>query len=96
MANLVSLAWSGGVGTLFAYGQTGSGKSFTVSRLQQLVAETLTDVGVEGHRRVYFTVVELAGNSAYDLLNSRKPISILENSSGVTQLAGAEERHVQG
>jgi kinesin family protein 2/24 len=56
----------------------------------------LTDGSLEGQRQVYFTIVELAGNSAYDLLNSRKPISILEDSSGVTQLAGAEEHPVQG
>lgn len=96
MANLVPFAWNGGIGTLFAYGQTGSGKTFTVSRLEQLVAETLTDGSLEGQRQVHFTIVELAGNSAFDLLNSRKPISILEDSFGVTQLAGAEEHHVQG
>jgi kinesin family protein 2/24 len=56
-----------------------------------LTAETL-----KGDRQVYFTMVELAGNSAYDLLNSRKPVSILEDSSGVTQLVGAEEHRVQG
>ena len=62
----------------------------------QLVAETLTDGSLGGDREIYFTVVELAGNSAYDLLNSRKPISVLEDSFGVTQLAGAEEHHVRG
>lgn len=96
VAALVPFAWNGGIGTLFAYGQTGSGKTFTVSRLEQLVAETLTGRSLEGHREVYFTIIELAGSSAYDLLNSRKPISILEDSFGVTQLAGAEEHHVQG
>ncbi|OIW26752.1 P-loop containing nucleoside triphosphate hydrolase protein [Coniochaeta ligniaria NRRL 30616] len=96
VAKLVSFAWHGGIGTLFAYGQTGSGKTFTVNRLEQLVAGTLMDGTLEGQRKVYFTIIELAGSSAYDLLNSRKPISILEDSFGVTQLAGAEEHCAQG
>jgi kinesin family protein 2/24 len=53
------------------------------------------DGSLEGQRQLYITIIELAGNSAYDLLNLRKPISILEDSFGVTQLAGANERLVQ-
>lgn len=45
----------------------------------------------EGQRHIYITIIDLAGSSAYDLLDSRQPISILEDSSGVTQLAGAKE-----
>jgi kinesin family protein 2/24 len=92
---LVPFAWNGGIGTLFAYGQTGSGKTFTVSQLEKLVAMSLMDGSLEGQRQVYMTIIDLAGNSAYDLLNSRKPISILEDSFGVTQLAGANEHLVQ-
>jgi kinesin family protein 2/24 len=40
---------------------------------------------------IYITISELAGNSAFDLLDSRKPISVLEDSTGVTRLAGAKE-----
>ena len=96
MAHLVPFAWNGGIGTLFAYGQTGSGKTFTVSRLQQLVAGSLTDDSLEGQRQIYISIIDLAGNSAYDLLNSRKPVSILEDSFGVTQWTGASEYQVQG
>jgi kinesin family member 2/24 len=96
VVDLVPFAWNGGIGTLFSYGQTGSGKTFTVSRLEQLVAKSLMDGSLEGQRQVYITIIDLAGNSAYDLLNSRKPISILEDSFGVTQLAGADEHLVQG
>jgi kinesin family protein 2/24 len=96
VSDLVPFAWNGGIGTLFTYGQTGSGKTFTVSRLEQLVAESLMDGSLEGERQVYITIIDLAGNSAYDLLNSRKPISILEDSFGVTQLAGANEHRVEG
>ncbi|KAH8705974.1 diatom spindle kinesin 1 [Talaromyces proteolyticus] len=97
VANLVPFAWNGGIGTLFAYGQTGSGKTFTVSQLEKLVAMSLMakDTGLDGTREVYMTIIDLAGNSAYDLLSSRKPISILEDSFGVTQLAGATEHLVQ-
>lgn len=52
------------------------------------------DGSLEGQREVYITIIDLAGNSAFDLLDSRKPISILEDSFGVTQLAGATEQHV--
>ncbi|KAK0654159.1 P-loop containing nucleoside triphosphate hydrolase protein, partial [Cercophora samala] len=89
---LVPWAWGGGVSTMFAYGQTGSGKTFTVSGLEEYVAETLMDGGLEGERKLYMSVIELAGQTAFDLLNSRKQISILEDSLGNTQLAGALEQ----
>ena len=95
VVDLVPFAWNGGIGTLFAYGQTGSGKTFTISRLEQLVAQSLMDGSLEGQRQLYITIIELAGNSAYDLLNLRTPISILEDSFGVTQLAGANEHPIQ-
>ncbi|PQE02892.1 kinesin motor domain-containing protein [Rutstroemia sp. NJR-2017a BVV2] len=94
VTDLVPFAWNGGIGTLFAYGQTGSGKTFTVSRLEQLVAESLMSGTFEGQRNIHITIIDLAGNSAYDLLNSRAPISILEDAFGATQLAGAEEHQV--
>lgn len=93
---MVPLAWDGGIGTLFAYGQTGSGKTYTVSRLEELAIAALMDsTSLPGTRKIYITIIDLAGNSASDLLADRKPISILEDSFGVTQLAGATEYHVQ-
>jgi kinesin family protein 2/24 len=53
------------VGILFAYGQTGSGKTFTVSALEELVAETLMNGKLEGERKISVCIVELAGNSAF-------------------------------
>ncbi|KAK2026291.1 P-loop containing nucleoside triphosphate hydrolase protein [Colletotrichum zoysiae] len=91
---LVPWAWCGGVSTMFAYGQTGSGKTFTVSAIEKLVAHSLMDGNLEGKRKVYACIIELAGNSSFDLLNSRKPVSILEDAFGVTQLAGAIEFEV--
>ena len=91
---LVPWAWSGGVSTLFAYGQTGSGKTFTVSGLERHVAETLMGGALEGHRKLHVCVIELAGQTAYDLLNLRKQISILEDSFGTSQMAGAVEHNV--
>ncbi|KXX79904.1 Kinesin-like protein Klp59C [Madurella mycetomatis] len=91
---LVPWAWGGGIGTMFAYGQTGSGKTFTVSGLERHVAETLMDGPLDGKRDIYISIVELAGQTAYDLLNARKQISVLEDSFGTTQMAGVLEHHV--
>ncbi|KAH7152229.1 P-loop containing nucleoside triphosphate hydrolase protein [Dactylonectria estremocensis] len=91
---LVPWAWNGGIGTLFAYGQTGSGKTYTISRLERLVADELLSGSFEGQRNVYVTIIELAGNAAHDLLNTRRPVSILEDSFGITQLTGALEHQV--
>ncbi|KAF5548715.1 diatom spindle kinesin 1 [Fusarium mexicanum] len=91
---LVPWAWGGGVSTMFAYGQTGSGKTYTVSGLERLIAETLFSSNIQGTRNIFISIIELAGNSAADLLNARKPISILEDSFGSTHLAGASEYHV--
>ncbi|KAM0434137.1 hypothetical protein ACHAPT_004082 [Fusarium lateritium] len=91
---LVPWAWTGGVSTLFAYGQTGSGKTYTVSGLERLLAETLFSDEVRGARNIFISVIELAGNSAFDLLHSRKSVPILEDAFGATQLVGAEEYHV--
>jgi kinesin family protein 2/24 len=49
---------------MFAYGQTGSGKTFTVSGLERLVAELLFDGDLEGERKLFVCIIELAGNSA--------------------------------
>ncbi|KAK3704357.1 hypothetical protein LTR37_013910 [Vermiconidia calcicola] len=92
--DLISFAQQGGVGTLFAYGQTGSGKTFTVSQLQKLAALSLMDEDLLEQREIYITIVDIAANSAFDLLDSRKPIAVLEDSSGNTQLAGAKEHRV--
>jgi kinesin family protein 2/24 len=53
------------------------------------------DGTVRSERKIYITIIDLAGNAAYDLLNSRKPISLLEDSFGVTQLTGAAEYLVE-
>lgn len=95
VADLVAFASNGGVGTLFAYGQTGSGKTFTISQLEKLVAMSLMEGNDSSQRQVHMTIIDLAGNSAHDLLNSREPISILEDSFGATQLAGAVEHQVR-
>ncbi|KAK8127848.1 diatom spindle kinesin 1 [Apiospora sp. TS-2023a] len=93
--HLVPFAWNGGIGTLFAYGQTGSGKTFTVSRLEELVVEALVDLDPDSEKQVSITIIELAGNTAFDLLNKRQPISIMEDAKGVTRLVGANECFVK-
>jgi len=92
VAELVDFASSGGVTTLFVYGQTGSGKTFTVSELQQLVAKTL--LGANSGTEVYMTTIDLVGNSAFDLLNGRTSVRLLDDFAGVTQMVGATEHRV--
>jgi kinesin family protein 2/24 len=62
---LIPCAWDGNVGTLFAYGQTGSGKTFTISGLEQLVAQTLFGGSLPGGKTIHMAIFELAGNSAF-------------------------------
>ncbi|KAI4729609.1 hypothetical protein E4T49_02574 [Aureobasidium sp. EXF-10728] len=78
------------LGTLFAYGQTSSGKTFTVTELQKLAVADLLD----RQAILHITVVELAGNVAFDLLNQRERIAVREDASGTTQLVGAIEHQV--
>ncbi|KAK0612173.1 P-loop containing nucleoside triphosphate hydrolase protein [Immersiella caudata] len=102
VANLLPFVRSGGVGTVFAYGQTGSGKTFTISKLEQLAIQSLTNSSSSNSNtssslrplEIQLTIIELAGNSAFDLLTSRKPISILEDSSGTIHLSGAAEHTI--
>ncbi|KAL3472539.1 P-loop containing nucleoside triphosphate hydrolase protein [Aspergillus californicus] len=72
---------------------TGSGKTFTVSALERLIARHLFEDNRAGRREIYVSFVELAGNSAYDLLNDRAPCQILEDAFGTTQLSGIVEEH---
>lgn len=88
VADLVELAQTGGIGTLFAYGQTGSGKTYTINQLQELATLSLVDARRDGQLELYMTVCDLAGNSASDLLNARAPVSVLQDEFGATQLAG--------
>jgi kinesin family protein 2/24 len=62
--------------------------------MEQLVAETLMDGRLNSEREVYVTIIDLAGNAAFDLLKERTPISLLEDSFGVTQMVGADECRV--
>lgn len=94
VVDLCPYAWNGGIGTLFAYGQTGSGKTFTISRVEELVAETIMNGNLEGEREVYLTIVDLAGNAAFDLLNERELIPLREDSLGATQMVGAQEKQI--
>lgn len=94
IADLVTFAQKGGIGTLFAYGQTGSGKTFTISQLQKLAVSSLMNDASDSDQEVYITICDLAGKSAFDLLASREPILILQDASGETKLAGAVEHRV--
>jgi kinesin family protein 2/24 len=88
--DLVLSAADGKLGTLFAYGQTSSGKTYTVTELQKLAVADL----IARQARLHITVVELAGNVAFDLLNQRERIAVREDGSGTTHLVGAIEQQV--
>ncbi|KXJ86040.1 P-loop containing nucleoside triphosphate hydrolase protein [Microdochium bolleyi] len=106
VADLIPFARSGGIATLFAYGQTGSGKTYTISRLEHLALDALVGEN-EGSSRdnsnsaatppplgISVTIIELAGNSVFDLLSERKAVAVRDDASGVTQLVGAAEVQV--
>ncbi|CZR67073.1 related to kinesin-related protein KLPA [Phialocephala subalpina] len=91
VAPLVPWAWGGGISTLFAYGQTGSGKTYSVSELERLAAAELMNGNLEGNRDVYICAFELVGKEAFDLLNDRRKIVVMEDAFGESQLVGAVE-----
>ncbi|KFY51060.1 hypothetical protein V496_08976 [Pseudogymnoascus sp. VKM F-4515 (FW-2607)] len=91
VAPLVPWAWGGGISTLFAYGQTGSGKTHSVSELEKLAAAALMNGKLEGGRDVYICAFELVGKEAFDLLNDRRKIVVMEDAFGESQLVGAIE-----
>ncbi|OAF58218.1 hypothetical protein VC83_06584 [Pseudogymnoascus destructans] len=91
VAPLVPWAWGGGISTLFAYGQTGSGKTHSVSELEKLAAAELMNGKLEGGRDIYICAFELVGKEAFDLLNDRRKIVVMEDAFGESQLVGAIE-----
>ncbi|KAJ5819764.1 diatom spindle kinesin 1 [Penicillium riverlandense] len=93
---LVEWAWNGGASTLLAYGQTGSGKTFTITGLEELVVQTLLGDLQPEKKEVHMSIFEIFGNNAYDLLSDRKQIAILEDSLGLMQVVGVEEKSPTG
>lgn len=57
-------------------------QDFIISQLEKLAVQALTDRSLQGERKAYITVIDLAGNVPFDLLDSRKPVSILEDVFG--------------
>ncbi|KAL4937000.1 P-loop containing nucleoside triphosphate hydrolase protein [Aspergillus oleicola] len=90
---LVPWVLKGRVGTLFVSGHTGSGRNYTVRGLETLIACSLFEA-VQPKQQIHISVVELAGNSAYDLLNNCAPFRILEDASGQVHLEGVVEDDV--
>ncbi|KAJ5706786.1 hypothetical protein N7488_006587 [Penicillium malachiteum] len=77
---LLPYAWQGNIGT---------------PGIERLIAKSLFDGTLSGERKIHISIFELAGNFAFDLLNSRAPFMILEDALGSTQLVGIQEHHVQ-
>ncbi|KAI8918358.1 diatom spindle kinesin 1 [Powellomyces hirtus] len=105
---LIPLVLSNGMGTLLAYGQTGSGKTYTMTSMQERIATDIFSLARQ-HRHArdpayngsddtgfVFTLCffELMGKQAFDLLDGRKSISILEDTFGAVQIVGARQEDV--
>ncbi|EER18284.1 kinesin heavy chain, putative [Perkinsus marinus ATCC 50983] len=75
----------GGRFTVFAYGQTGSGKTYTMVGME---ARLVTKIFGEGRDRksVHVSFYEIYGGRAYDLLNRRNRLRVLEDSSQEVQI----------
>ncbi|KAL4794089.1 P-loop containing nucleoside triphosphate hydrolase protein [Aspergillus venezuelensis] len=91
--SLMPCALEGRVGTLFVSGHAGSGRKYTVRGLERLIARSLFEA-VQPMQQVHISMLELAGNSTYDLLNSRASLQMFEGASGQFQLEGVVEDHV--
>ncbi|KAF4704766.1 hypothetical protein FOZ63_026710, partial [Perkinsus olseni] len=75
----------GGRFTVFAYGQTGSGKTYTMVGME---ARLITSIFGNGRdrRSVYVSFFEIYGGRAYDLLNRRSRLKVLEDASQEVQI----------
>ncbi|KAF4687912.1 hypothetical protein FOZ62_009642 [Perkinsus olseni] len=75
----------GGRFTVFAYGQTGSGKTYTMVGME---ARLITSIFGDGRdrRSVYVSFFEIYGGRAYDLLNRRSRLKVLEDASQEVQI----------
>ncbi|KAF4673004.1 hypothetical protein FOL47_011103 [Perkinsus chesapeaki] len=75
----------GGRFTVFAYGQTGSGKTYTMVGVQARLIASIFDNHPKG-RTVYVSYYEIYGGRAYDLLNRRARLRVLEDASQEVQV----------
>lgn len=84
----------GGVSTIFAFGQTGSGKSFTISGIQQLLADDLYRMLPSG---TYITVsfFEMYSGAILDLLNHRNRLKVMEDRKGEIVITGLSEQEAE-
>lgn len=102
-SKMLEMVIGGGVGCVFAYGQTGSGKTFTMTALQEGIArdifneaDRLSEEDGEEDRifKIHVSFFELLGKEAFDLLNDRSPVRILEDVHGSVQIPGLTEYEI--
>lgn len=91
---LIPFILNSGTVTCFAYGQTGSGKTFTMKGLQHSVVSDLFKHAGRYIKSPNFMVsfFEIYGGRAYDLLNSRNQVRIMEDGNQNIQVQGLVER----
>lgn len=76
---------------MFAYGQTGSGKTFTITAATH---DAVHDLFKLAPSQTSFSVgfFEIYGGKAFDLLNGKKKLMILEDANNKIQIHGLEYR----
>ncbi|KAK7414003.1 hypothetical protein QQX98_007114 [Neonectria punicea] len=92
---LITEVCNGGVATFLAYGQTGSGKTHTVSQIQKLASKAIFQGKHLAGRSVKLWIIELAGNSAHDLINDGKEVKIREDWFHNTHIRGVLEVDIE-
>ncbi|KAI8807855.1 P-loop containing nucleoside triphosphate hydrolase protein [Cladochytrium replicatum] len=105
--SLILLVLGGGVATLFAYGQTGSGKTYTMTAMEERVARDIFLFAHEYRRQrgdvetpsdadftMKFCFFEIFGSQAFDLLNDREDVQIMEDAFGSIQVVNVLEEQV--
>jgi len=83
VAPLLESARAGKSGTLIMFGQTGTGKTYTLNAALDYLATAMDRTAVE------IVLYEIHGKKSYDLLNNRKPVSLLTDGDGRVHAKGA-------
>eukprot|EP00301_Raphidiophrys_heterophryoidea_P011710 c1788_g1_i1.p1 GENE.c1788_g1_i1~~c1788_g1_i1.p1 ORF type:complete len:512 (+),score=96.69 c1788_g1_i1:86-1621(+) len=81
--------------TVLMFGQTGTGKTYTTYGIQERLArEIFEGKDVKTENEVVVICYEMMGTKSFDLLNERKPVSLLQGYDGRVHVRGAKEPHV--
>lgn len=95
MQPLLDQLFNNGVVTFFAYGQTGSGKTYTMQGVQEYTVRDLFDMANNKYKKIEpkfsISMFEIYFGKAFDLLNGKAELQILEDKNNKIQIKGLEE-----